>query len=186
MTCATASRVSPAGSGSSPARTSRRTRAACRDRPRCDRLAPAWCRPWLVSPLDRHQTPRNAVLFVIESGCCDFLGARASCPPGPKARNGRPVEGAKLLKRARCLLAGCFSGRQEKPQVSLNALINIMLSTLFLSRRYAAPQRKSRKPKSRKIHDTSRKNAPPFACAPPSSEPSMSPAGTGTGMAGTA
>ena len=58
-----------------------------------------------------------------------------------------------------CLLVGCFSGCQEKPQVSLNALINIMLSTLFLSRRYAAPQRKSRKPKSRKIHDTSRKNA---------------------------
>ena len=61
--------------------------------------------------------------------------------------------------RAGCLLAGCFSGCQGKSQYSLNTLINIMLSTLFLSRRYAAPQRKSRKPKSRKIHDTSRKNA---------------------------
>ena len=33
-----------------------------------------------------------------------------------------------------------------------------MFLTLFLSRRYAAPQRISRKPKSRKIHDTTRKN----------------------------
>ena len=40
---------------------------------------------------------------------------------------------------------------------SLNTLINIMFWTLFLSRGYAASQPKSRKPKSRKIHDPSRK-----------------------------
>ena len=97
-----------------------------------------------------------------------FLGARASpaspmrgqaCPHGQlRAFGGSSIAGLRP-GRARCLLTGCFSGCQEKPQGSLNTLINIMLSTLFLSRRYAAPQRKSRKPKSRKIHDPSRKKA---------------------------
>ena len=40
-----------------------------------------------------------------------------------------------------------------------------MLSTLFLSRRYAASQRKSRKPKSRKIHDPSREKNSVRLCA---------------------
>ena len=30
------------------------------------------------------------------------LGARASCPPRPEARNGRPAEGPRLFKRAGC------------------------------------------------------------------------------------
>ena len=52
-----------------------------------------------------------------------------------------------------------FFGVSGEPKVTLNILINIMFLTLFLSRRYAARQRKSRKPKSRKIHDTSRKKS---------------------------
>ena len=57
-----------------------------------------------------------------------LLGARASCPH-EQSRAFGPL-------RARCLLTGCFSGCQGKPQGPLNALINIMFLTLFLSRRH--------------------------------------------------
>ena len=63
-------------------------------------------------------------------------------------------------------------------------MINIMLSTLFASRRYAASQRKSRTPKSRRNHDPSRKKPLPFASAPPSSGPSASPGRYGDGYGG--
>ena len=56
-------------------------------------------------------------------------------------------------------LPGVSRGRQEKSIFSINTLTNIMFLTLFLSRRYAASQRKSRTPKSKKIHDPSRKKS---------------------------
>ena len=57
------------------------------------------------------------------------------------------------------LLGGCFSGYQEKPTGFLSTRVKIMSFSLFLSRRYAAPQRKSRKPKSREMHEPSREKA---------------------------
>ena len=63
------------------------------------------------------------------------LGARASRPHPAGGRQWttrrRPT---RVFKRARCLLAGCFSGCQGKSQFPLNTLINIMLSTLFRAR----------------------------------------------------
>ena len=61
-----------------------------------------------------------------------------TCARGVSWERGHPVRLNDCGPAARCgqdACTGCFSGCQEKPIGSLNTLINIMLSTLFLSHR---------------------------------------------------